>query len=129
MSDNWNYVSGDWNIICDVCSIKTKASKTRKRWDGFQVCPNCWEERQPLDFVRARQDKISVPFARPEPPDIFTDVVYICTVEGRSAMAGMAVAGCSICGTTENAPVYPDYNAIANLAITGVAITGVSTFL
>lgn len=65
MSKGWTYKSGDWNIICDSCGVKTKASKTRQRWDGFQVCPSCWEPRQSLDFIRARQDKISVPFTRP----------------------------------------------------------------
>jgi len=75
MSRNY-YTSGDWNLICDVCSVKIKASKTKRRWDGFQVCPSCFETRHPQDFVRARQDKISVPFTRPRPPDVFTVVLY-----------------------------------------------------
>jgi hypothetical protein len=77
MSKGWIYVSGDWNIICDVCSVKTKASKTRKRWDGFQVCSECYETRHPQDFIRARNDKISVPFTRSQVQDTFTDASYI----------------------------------------------------
>jgi len=77
MSRGWNYVSGDWNVICDVCAVKTKASKTKKRWDGFQVCPECFETRHPQDFIRARNDKISVPFTRPQPEDTFTNTSYI----------------------------------------------------
>lgn len=85
MSKNWNYVSGDWNVVCDVCSKKIKASEAKQRWDGFIVCKDDYEQRQPLDFIRARQDKISVPFTRPVPPDTFvpqnftesyTDQVY-----------------------------------------------------
>ena len=85
MSKNWNYVSGNWNVICDVCSKKIKASEAKQRWDGFIVCKDDYEQRQPLDFIRARQDKISVPFTRPVPTDTFvpqnftenfTDQVY-----------------------------------------------------
>lgn len=66
MSKGWSYVSGDWWITCDSCGKKIKASESRKRWDGFIVCPDDYEERQPLDFIRARVDKISVPFTRPK---------------------------------------------------------------
>lgn len=61
------YVSGSWNCICDSCSIKVKASETKQRWDGLIVCRNCFEMRQPQDFVKARADKITVPFTRPIP--------------------------------------------------------------
>jgi hypothetical protein len=101
MSRGWSFASGDWNINCDVCSIKIKASESKERWDGFIVCPNCWEPRQSLDFVRARQDKISVPFARPIPPEVFTNVPYIptgnsCTPQGASAIPNWAIPGCMI---------------------------------
>lgn len=72
MSRN-HYVSGEWNLICDCCGKKVKANQAKKRWDGFIVCPDDWEERHPQDFVRARQDKITVPYTRPRPPDIFGD--------------------------------------------------------
>lgn len=65
------YVSGDHNLICDVCSRKIKASESRLRWDGFIVCKDDWEIRHPQDFVKARQDKITVPFSRPRPTDGF----------------------------------------------------------
>ena len=76
MSKNY-YVGGQWNVICDVCGIKYKAGESKKRWDGFQVCPTCFEYRHPQDFIRAKQDKISVPFVRPILPDVFTQVPYI----------------------------------------------------
>lgn len=61
----WSYDSGSWWVYCDVCKQKTKAQDTKQRWDGFQVCEPCWEPRQPQDFVKAKIDKISVPFSRP----------------------------------------------------------------
>jgi hypothetical protein len=94
-----HYISGEHNVTCDVCSKKIKAHEARQRWDGFIVCPADFENRQPQDFVRTRQDKITVPFSRPIPEYVFTGVVYICTEEGRTAIANLATAGCSITGT------------------------------
>jgi hypothetical protein len=89
------FVSGDWNAICDVCGTKTKASKLKKRWDGFWVCTNDFESRQPLDFLRVRPDKGSVPWSRPEATDSF---LYICYIDGISASPGSMMPGCSIPG-------------------------------
>ena len=75
MSRN-TYISGQWNVICDVCSKKIKSGLAKQRWDGFIVCPEDFEFRHPQDFVRARQDKISVPFSRPIPNEIFIAVNY-----------------------------------------------------
>jgi len=61
------YLSGQWNVTCDVCSKKIKSSEARNRWDGLVTCPDCWEQRHPLDFIKARTDKITVPFQRPIP--------------------------------------------------------------
>jgi hypothetical protein len=101
MSRNY-YVSGQFNVTCDVCSRKIKAGYTKRRWDGFQVCPDCYEERHPQDFVRARQDKITVPFSRPIPTLLFTNVPYInigdsvCTFSGRQAIPNEGIPGCMI---------------------------------
>ena len=70
------FKSGSWNIICDRCCKKIKAEATKIDWQGFIVCPNCYEQRHPQDFVRSRQDKITVPYIRP-PADIFITVNYI----------------------------------------------------
>lgn len=70
MSRNY-YVSGAWNVICDSCGKKIKASEAKQRWDGLIVCPADFEMRQPQDFVKARSDKITVPFTRPRPSDNF----------------------------------------------------------
>lgn len=75
MTKNY-YKSGGWNCICDRCGQKKKASEVRQEWTGFLVCTTCFETRHPQDFVRARVDKITVPFLRPRPVDVFVNVDY-----------------------------------------------------
>ena len=70
------FKSGSWNLTCDRCSKKIKAEEAKIDWQGFVVCPSDFEHRHPQDFVRARQDKISVPFTRPRPVDVFVIVNY-----------------------------------------------------
>jgi len=81
------FKSGSWNIYCDVCNKKIKSGEAKQRWDGFIVCPEDWEPRQPQDFVKARVDKISVPFARPTeqivfkyPHGVFDTIRFLDTV-------------------------------------------------
>lgn len=88
------FISGEWNVTCDVCSKKIKAHEAKQRWDGFIVCEKDYETRQPQDFVRARQDKISVPFQRP----IQTPTYYLCTLEQVVCIAGVGIAGCMVSG-------------------------------
>ena len=102
MSRN-HYVSGQFNVICDVCGKKIKAGEAKHRWDGFVVCPSDFEYRHEQDFVRARQDKISVPFTRPRPPDVFVNVSYVdtgdtvyCTITGTQAISSWGIPGCMI---------------------------------
>ena len=101
MAKNY-YKSGGWNCICDRCGQKKKASEVRQEWTGFIVCTTCFEYRHPQDFVRARQDKISVSFSRPIPTLTFTDVPYIdtgnnvCTFSGRQAIPMEGIPGCMI---------------------------------
>ena len=74
MSKNY-YLSGEFNLTCDRCSKKIKAHQAKHEWTGFIVCGDCYETRHEQDFVRARQDKISVPFTRPRPLDSFRELI------------------------------------------------------
>lgn len=107
MSKTWTYRSGDWSVICDRCSKKIKASKAKHEWTGLIVCPNCFEHRHPQDFIKVRQDKITVPFQRPRPADVFTVVPYqgdtlTCSPTGMTGIAGFGVAGCAVSGKQLN---------------------------
>lgn len=95
-----HFVSGEWNVTCDVCSRKIKSSLAKERWDGFIVCPDDYETRHPQDFIQARQDKITVPFTRPIPDYVFVDVPYICMIDDRRAIVGIGLIGCTIIGNT-----------------------------
>ena len=86
------YVPGSWNVICDSCGKKIKASEAKQRWDGLIVCPDDFEMRQPQDFVKARADKISVPFTRPRPTDVF---INVCNLLTSSAAADVGTADCA----------------------------------
>ena len=97
MRDSY-YKEGSWNLSCDWCGEKIKASDARKTWDGFYVCPEHWEPRQPLDFLKGIKDNQNVPFSRPQPPDNF--ITQLCTINGLSAVPNLAVPGCSIPGRT-----------------------------
>ena len=101
MSKNY-YLSGEFNLTCDRCSKKIKAHQAKHEWTGFIVCGDCYETRHPQDFVRARQDKISVPFTRPRPVDVFTNILYpppdgnYCTATGTQAISSWGIPGCMI---------------------------------
>lgn len=70
------FISGQWNAICDRCGCKYKSGKMRKEWTGKMVCRgadtnDCWEPRHPQDLVRGRADNQSTPWNRSEPEDTF----------------------------------------------------------
>lgn len=92
------FKSGEWNVYCMVCNRKIKASMALKRWDGLLVCPDDYENRHPMDFLRARQERISVPFTSDTSFNQFNGPNYpeyaACTQEGSSGVPSFAVAGC-----------------------------------
>lgn len=69
-------VLGDWNVICDTCGFKFKASETRKDWRGMRVCQEDYEPKHPQLMIRVPEDNPAVPWARPEKEDVFVPVTY-----------------------------------------------------
>ena len=92
-ADYW--APGDWNAVCWECGRKFKASQLIKHWQGYYVCKEHWEPRHPQDFVRGVPDQPTPPWSQPMPADSF---VTICSLTGRSGVAGLAVGGCWIVG-------------------------------
>lgn len=84
---------GDWNALCDYCGFKFKGSELKKTWQGYWACPKDWEPRQPQDFARSIAEHPTPPFVR-HPADVILS--SICTPNGRTSIAGFAVAGCAI---------------------------------
>lgn len=66
-------VPGDWNVVCDASGFECKASETVLTWDGLRVLRRFADKRNPQDFVRGVVDRQAVPWARPEPPDVFLE--------------------------------------------------------
>ena len=72
------YLHGSHNVICDRCGFKFKAHHLRLEWNGLRTCcgagtNNCFEVRQPQDFVRGKADKQAPDWVRSEPTDAFPD--------------------------------------------------------
>jgi hypothetical protein len=65
------YLHGGYNCLCDRCGFKFKSRNLKDTWDGLKVCKECWEPRQPQDFVHGVLDSQAVPWTRPEPTDVF----------------------------------------------------------
>ena len=66
-----DYRPGDPWVICDHSGFKIRRSESRKMWNGLIVHHRFWEPRHPLDMIRSKRDKQSVPDPRPEPADSF----------------------------------------------------------
>ena len=65
------YAHGDWNTVCYECGRKKKASSLRRHWQGYYVCPEHWEPRQPQDFVRGTSDNQAAPWTQPMPAPVW----------------------------------------------------------
>lgn len=76
MPNNANYLKkGDWNYYCQRCGFKYKfvSGRIREEWTHLHVCPECWEERHPQDFVKPVFDNQNVATSNPRPTPIFID--------------------------------------------------------
>lgn len=94
------YKEGDWNAICAACGRKGKASEMRKLppgipGAGMYVHPEHYVKRNPQDFVRGVQEKMSPPWTQPQAEDTF---VEFCTPNMTSAVPGFANPGCAYPG-------------------------------
>lgn len=126
------YVPGSWNVICDSCGRKIKASEAKQRWDGLIVCPDDFEMRQPQDFVKARADKITVPFTRPRPTDLSTGI--FCDTFTLSGVADIGTANCAkadyigdfVCRTFDVKEPNIMYLGIAGYGVAGLSIAALT---
>lgn len=97
------YEEAGWNTVCYECGRKRKASQLKRHWQGYYVCPEHWEPRQPQDFVRAQADIQTPPWVQPMPANVFA---LGCTPQSVSAVPGEAGPGCATPGYLS--PMYVD---------------------
>ena len=124
-----HFISGEFNLTCDVCSKKIKAHEAKHRWDGLIVCKDDWEPRHEQDFVKAKTDKITIPFQRPIPVLIST---HVCNLATSSAYVGLATADCARADVTYGESYFELLNATycsyeTRTAIPSIAIAGCAT--
>jgi len=84
-ADFW--AAGDWNAVCYECGRKRKASTLVRHWQGYYVCREHWEPRQPQDFVRTVQDVQTPAWTQPMPTDSFAAQ---CFPDDQSAIPNLA---------------------------------------
>lgn len=121
---NWLKL-GDYNVVCDSCGRKFKASTMRKRWDGLLVCKEDFEVKHPQLSLKVHGDKQTVPIPRPEADDQFLE---FCDIWTSSPMADFGTADCAFVGGNTSIQVLIDvFNpvAVAGYAIAGRSIPGV----
>lgn len=70
---------GDWNTVCYQCGWKRKASTMVRNWQGYYVCPEHNEPRQPQDFVRSVNDVQTPPWTQPDPAPTYGTTDYLVT--------------------------------------------------
>lgn len=119
-----HYIPHEWNTVCDVCSKKIKASESRLRWDGFLVCRDDYEIRHEQDFVKSKQDQITVPYTRPVPELIFTFVCSLYTSQGRADMGEADCARADIIADPADYCTITGSTATPGYATVGCAVTG-----
>lgn len=64
MPDMTGFVGGQWNAQCDICGRVFKSGQLITAWDQSKRCSDCFETRQPQDFVKATADDIATPWSR-----------------------------------------------------------------
>ncbi len=65
------FAANEWKAQCDECARIFHSSQMFLRWDNCYVCSQCWEIRNPQDFVQGIPDGQSPPWTRPRPPPTF----------------------------------------------------------
>lgn len=62
--------------LCQRCGFEFNLSALKREWTGLLVCHgadsnDCWDPRQPQDYVRGVADRQSIKNPSPEPQDSF----------------------------------------------------------
>jgi hypothetical protein len=90
-----------WWVNCPVCSDQILGGDMKRRWDGLNVCVNCWEPRNPLDLYRPRDVNHVLPYLHTEqetsvgPTYVTAQPTYFCDPYRRQSMADVGTADCA----------------------------------
>lgn len=96
------YKAGSHWAICDSCGFQFRAEELKETWDHRWVCDDDFEVRHPQDFLRVKEEKISVDQPiRPEGSTATSSGFSLVAIAGL-AVADENVAGDSVPGGTFN---------------------------
>lgn len=70
------YFKGQWKAVCQRCGLDKLSSEIRKEWTGLRVCKECFDVRNPQDFVRGVRDDQTVPWVSPVPEPVYLQDPY-----------------------------------------------------
>lgn len=90
---NPGYQPGNHWVLCDRCGCAVREKDSKVTWEGYVVCPDDWEPRQPQDFVRSKEDRIA-PEGNVRPDSNGYFVYGLCTTN--TAVCDEAIADCAI---------------------------------
>lgn len=85
-----------WKVTCMRCGFDFPSTDIKKEWTGYLVCCSCYEPAHPSNFIKVKGETHTPSFVNKD-EEIYLDV---CTIEGTSCYAGLAVAGCALAGNT-----------------------------
>lgn len=92
---NPGWKPGDHWVQCQRTGMIIRSSDARLEWTGLIVAKEVWEPRHPQDLLRGRPDNFAaVGIVNPEAADVFIES------GGRVAVAGLAVTGEAVAGTS-----------------------------
>ncbi len=97
------YADGDYNIWCDRCGAKMKASEAKKTYDGYHVHEKCWYPRHPQELNKGMKDNQSVPFITSQPATVFTSG-YVQLCNGSAFVSVTTILSTSTVTLTNNIP-------------------------
>jgi hypothetical protein len=87
------YADGQWNFTCQLCGKTRKSSAGVKTWDGFRVCKEHKEVRNPQDLMRGVKGETPPPWTAPQAPDTFVPFTYTPYPNDTITISGGGVTG------------------------------------
>lgn len=117
-----HFEPGKWNVICDTCGFQFKSGELKKTWDGRWVCPDDWEPRHVMDFLRPPASEKPLPYTRPEPAEIDGSPEYISGTIG--IQEGTMPPPTNNGGIDTIIPDWENENGITGLWINNASVTG-----
>jgi hypothetical protein len=104
-------------VVCDRCGFDIYSKDIRIQWDNQVVCPTCYDQRHPQDFVRGRHDDFTVWPVRTDSTDpanetaVGSNTVPASTFLGHEGITTINAPACVAQSSTEGDVISLDTSA------------------